>query len=99
MTPKISSASPGRRGPRSGTGSNFTSVVVACRLLISWLRVVVETIRGALFGRDEVNRRWYAAEAALALVKVSNRGLQVAAAEVGPQRVDEAELGVGRFPQ
>src|SRR5712691_1942146 len=39
------------------------------------------------------------AEAALAAVEIGDRGGEIGGAEIGPQGVDEAELGVGGFPQ
>src|SRR5262245_35464331 len=77
----------------SRTGSNVvTPVVVSCRLLIG-------VLRSGLLGGGEMRDRAHAAEAALAAAEIHDRCGEIVAAEVGPQHVDEAELGVGRFPE
>src|SRR5262245_66625223 len=51
------------------------------------------------FGRDQRAAAGQPAEAALATLEIVERRAQVVGAEVGPQRVDETELGVGELPQ
>ena len=40
-----------------------------------------------------------AAEAPLAALEIGDGRAQIVGAEIGPQRIDEAQLGVGRLPQ
>ncbi len=83
-----------RRSARR-TGSNVTPAVLICRLLIGLLRYELTVYSAAVSCAGAAE----AAEAALAAMEIGDRGAQIVGAEVGPQRVDEAELGVGRLPQ
>src|SRR5262245_27660324 len=57
------------------------------------------TMNARSFGGSELRSTAEAAEAALTAMKISERQAQIIGAEVRPQRVDEAELGVGRLPK
>src|SRR5882672_5117269 len=50
-------------------------------------------------GRGELPDAIETAEAALATVEIRDRRGQIGGVEIGPQRVDEAELSVGGLPQ
>src|SRR5262245_43745655 len=94
MTPIARIHPPPGRGLSLRTGSNLTPSVFVCRLLMWFLRSSWWS-----FGRGELLDAAEPAEAALAAMEIRNGGAQIVAAEIGPQHIDEAQLGVGRLPQ
>src|ERR1700676_1718390 len=71
----------------------------------SLLQVTGATIAGqcwmatASFGGRELPDAANPAEAPLATMEIRHRGAQILGAEIRPQGIDEAELGIGGFPQ
>src|SRR6185369_7288803 len=56
-------------------------------------------MNSGLFGGSKLRGAANAPEAALAAMEIDECYAQIVGAEVRPQRVEEAELGVGRFPE
>ena len=56
-------------------------------------------LRGRLFGGGELCERPQPAEAPFAAVEIGERRAQIVGTEIGPERIDKAELRVSGFPQ
>src|SRR5580704_3768225 len=96
------------RTKRSRTGSVSASTNFNCRLrtaspIISRLRcssrLCCSMINGRSLGRDERRRGGKPAETPFPAAEIGDCCAQVFGAKIGPQRFDEVELRVGRFPQ
>src|SRR5262249_22885884 len=94
--------------------SNFTALSLDCSVLIRRLQFRSTAVRNhfrnlrmagcswtsrSSLRRDQRRQRANPAEAPLAAMEIRKRGGEIGGAEVGPQRVDETELGVRGFPE
>src|SRR5262245_33940654 len=95
------SESPERAEPGSRHGTRLHArVLLRQRVPVNRLQAPQSgRTMGRLFSRDQLRRLGQTAEAPVAPPELGNRCAQAVGVEVGPQRVDEAELGVGRLPE
>src|SRR3954471_17184990 len=101
----MNSPVPGLRAGAGLTGSplltgSMVHPAMPCRLrLLITSSFVCGDWRVRLFGSDQRRRLRQPAEAAVAAPEIGDCGAEARGIEVGPQGVDEAELGIGRLPQ
>src|SRR3954447_5163452 len=101
----MNSPVPGLRGGTVLVGSpvlagSMVHPAMPCRLrLLITSSFVCPKLRVRLFGGDQRRRTGETAEAAVRVPQIGHRSASARRVEAKPQRVDQAELGVGRVPQ